>query len=112
MQTEQLERIVANVPGCELLAFADIRTGVTLTAAGNGDFRRDELDAFCAQAAVYLNPPNQSCNLSVKVSAGKIRFFLRDGDHLSEALLCRCTAETDLPALFQRIYEGSERPNA
>ncbi len=106
----QLDALRQDLPGCSLVAFADLRTRLVLSVSADSSRPQEQLDEICFQAANCFEDcdtlvtalrsdeqGDQMCNESIVLTPAETRVFVRNPDGEGEALCCICqpTAKTD-----------------
>ena len=99
----QLEALRHSVPGCTLVAFADLRTRLVLCVSAAKSRSQERLDELCFQAAeCFENGDTLATSLgvdeadshmrtnSVVLTPVETRVFIRPPDGDGEALCCVC----------------------
>lgn len=99
----QLEALRHSVPGCTLVAFADLRTRLVLCVSAAKSRSQERLDELCFQAAEsFENSDMLAASLgtakaashartsSVVLTPVETRVFIRPPDGDGEALCCVC----------------------
>jgi len=106
MQTSDLTAIVDNFADCEIVAYADMETSVTLLFAAHKEPEREVLDQLCALAVLHLGraatpevgvtPPE----FAVFANADFVHLFCRLKEEPSETLVFRCKPSVDLKSIL------------
>lgn len=113
--SEKLGSLRSAFAECELVALADISTGLVLCANSDETRPREELDAFCAQASSLLDGATaRDCLAAVRDEAkpapqqalsladGRLSLFLRSPLIPTDVLCCICRPNVDLAKLVER----------
>ena len=95
----QIDVLRAEIPGCRVVAFADLKTRLVLKASHQPDVRRETLDQLCIQAAQSfdllsgegVSIPEDAFALSPE----DMRIFMRDAAGTSDLLCFVCGLESD-----------------
>ncbi len=94
MTTDDLARLRADLPECELALFADIGSGTVLAVASALKHPQEDLDALCAEAARLFADSGAfagaEAECAVLLTATGCRAFFRDPAEPGEALCCLC----------------------
>lgn len=97
-----LEALRTGVPGCQMVAFADLSAGLVLSVSVARKRPQEELDALCSAASDILDGAQaQSAaralagpvDLAVALHAGRTLAVLRSPTDPVEALICTGTPE-------------------
>lgn len=114
--TEVLDRLRADVDGCDLAAFADLTTSMILCVSSSARHAQEELDALTSTAAtvldgavaegaqVFLN--GAKAQSAISLTPVEVRVYLRASESQSEALICLCTPDADLSKVVLRGTEA------
>lgn len=94
MTADDLARLRADVPECELALFADIESGTVLAVASALKHPQEDLDALCTEAARLFADSgtfeDAEPECAVLLTATGCRAFFRDPAEPGEALCCLC----------------------
>lgn len=114
---DRLDRFRARFPGCFVVAFADLSTGMVLADSSGAKTVQEQLDALCHSATDSLNgniaqqlpgaglATNSMPQHAVALSGGEMACFLRSPTVENEALCILCDPQMPLSAV---ISEGAE----
>ena len=110
--SDALDALRSEIPGCSLVAFADLSSKIVLTASSASKPAREELDALSVAAHLTLDGAvgegaapvwaNQSDALpetAMLLSASEARVFMRPPGENPEAIICVCAPDCDLEAV-------------
>lgn len=108
--SEALDELRAEIPGCSLVAFADLSSKIVLTASAATNPAREELDALSVAANVALDGAiaqgaapvlgEESAASAMLLSASEARVFLRSPGENPEALICVCAPDCNLEVVM------------
>lgn len=114
----QLDTLRQDVPGCSLVAFADLRTRLVLSVSADTSRPQEQLDEMCFQAAncfedcdtlvTALNTEEQGvdmCTDTIVLTPGETRVFIRNPDGEGEAICCICQPTTKTDDLAQKSLQ-------
>lgn len=103
-----LDELRAEIPGCSLVAFADLSSKIVLTASAATNPAREELDALSAAAYLALDgavaegaapiwgDQQETAGTAMLLSASEARVFMRSPGENPEALICVCAPDCNL----------------
>jgi hypothetical protein len=111
--TEELDAVRAAVPGCLMVAYADLSSGLMLCVSSARRQKQEALEALCATASDLLDgaaasraaetigeAPAEAIDEAVSLAPGATLAFLRSAADPVEALCCIGTADMDVGALL------------
>lgn len=112
---EQIDALRGRFPSCEVLAYADLGTGMVLYASTRRHRPQEDLDQLCEMAADLTIGPTARGLLgpglvtapvqtAVVLAAGRVELFLRPAAS-AEVLCCECGGDIDLPAFLAEAEE-------
>lgn len=109
---EALDAMRSDLPGCALVAYADLGSALVLCASTTGKPAQEELDRLSRAAQVALDGALAEGAAPVLDGAGagraetamlltgsEARVFLRSPGEAPEALICVCAPDIDLGAV-------------
>lgn len=111
---EDLDALRQSVPGCDVVAFADIGTNLVLVASSEGSPRRELLDQLCGAAVGHFGK-NAVADLDVPDIAldaeanGPVRIFMRDRSEPSDAICAICKPDVDIEAYLSNARDLLDR---
>lgn len=103
-----LDDLRAEIPGCSLVAFADLSSKIVLTASAATNPAREELDALSVAAHLALDgavaegaapvfeDSGANAGTAMLLSATEARVFMRSPGENPEALICVCAPDCNL----------------
>lgn len=104
--SDALDELRAEIPGCSLVAFADLSSKIVLTASAATNPAREELDALSMAAHLALDGSlaqgaapvlgGESSGTAMLLSASEARVFMRSPGENPEALICVCAPDCNL----------------
>ncbi len=107
--TESLDALRSQYIDCQTVAFADISTGMILSASSQEHLNQEHLDALCATAsemlsgntgarisAVLGNASTTEIQQVIIFEAQEVGVFLRSTHSAADALCCACLPSIDL----------------
>lgn len=113
--TEVLDRLRADVEGCDLAAFADLTTSMILCVSSSTRHAQEELDALTTTAATVLDGAvadgaqaflgGAKAQTAITMTPVEVRVYLRASEKENEALICLCTPDADLSKIISRGTE-------
>lgn len=119
MVEQVLDKLHDKFPGCETLGFADLVTRMMLITNSGTTYRREDLDALCAEAALAFGPPDapplgdMAASTIFVATPDHLRIYLRDLRDPAEALCCVCSYNvpvdiflTDARQCLEQISHG------
>jgi hypothetical protein len=111
--SEQLDQLGVQFPDCDIAAFADLSTGMVLSARVVGKVSQERLDELCMSAMDVLDGqtadnvtrtmwPKSSDRIrcAVRFQTDQVELFLRSAQMPEDALCLVCATKVDLPALI------------
>ena len=114
--TEVLDRLRADVEGCDLAAFADLTTSMILCVSSGTRHAQEELDALTTTAAAVLDGAvaegaqaflgGRKAQTAMSMTPVDVRVYLRVTETQSEALICLCRPDADLSKIVARGAEA------
>ncbi len=106
MVVEELNNLRQAVPGCDVVAFADLSTQMVLVTSSDQSVPREEMDALSAEGAAVLGHGadgplglGRPGSAVVATSTG-LRIFLRAASEPSDALCCMAKSGMDVAAFL------------
>lgn len=116
--TESLDALRGEFSDCLTVAFADISTGMVLSASSQQHLNQEHLDALCLTAAEMLSGDTAqriSSVLGVEADAGirqaiifevsEVGIFLKSANSSVDALCCACLPNIDLPMFLSAAQD-------
>ena len=109
---EELEALRSARPGCDLVGYADLGSGMVLTSVGRTSRPREVMDALAAEAVAMLDggslpellrllgPGAERLDEAVTMSPDRAHVFVRSPSEASEAIVAVCTPSTPLDPLI------------
>ena len=108
--TDKLDAMRGDLPGCSLVAFADLGSRIVLCASAAAKPAQEELDHLSGLAQTVLDGPlaegaapvlaqgdgDRRAGVAMLVSGADAKVFLRAPGEANEALICVCAPESDL----------------
>ena len=106
--TEALNAMRSEIPGCSLVAYADLSTQLVLSASAATKPGQERLDALSSAAVLALkgaladgaaalwDEPSSGADKAMLLTNAEARVFLKSPGAASEALICVCPADADL----------------
>ena len=106
--SDALDTLRSEIPGCSLVAFADLSSKIVLTASSATQPDREELDALSAAAHLALDGSiadgaspvfggeTALAETAMLLSASEARVFMRSPGENPEALICVCAPDCNL----------------
>lgn len=111
MVQKALDRVSEAVPGCDVVAYADLSTQMVLVTNSNCTLARDALNQLCAQAQTVLATGMQAfCGTDADM-----RVFMRNPSDATEAICCQAGSDVDVGALMAALgscFESLSEANA
>ena len=109
--TDALDAMRAEVPGCSMVLYADLKSGLVLSASSLGNPGQEALDAQSGAAqlaldgllaegarAVWADSGEVAPEMTWLLTGNEARIFLRAPGEAPEALICLCAPDADLGA--------------
>lgn len=118
---DRLDEMRSTLPGCTLVSFGDLRTGLALRTSALRQYKQDYLEGLMQQAAqsfaatdVITPPAENAAGTSVILATpDEYRIFLRSDHCASDVLCCVCDevgaqpyAEQAAKSIFRFVSEG------
>lgn len=99
--SDRIHALRAEIPGCRLVAFGDVRTRLVLKASHDVDVRREVLDQLCEEAASCFeligttggNTADQ--NQAMVLTPEDMRIYVNGADTTSDFLCLVCDLQSD-----------------
>lgn len=121
--SEHLDAIREAIPGCRLVSFGDLETGLALRTSATRAQRQDYLEDMLQQAAAAFAASDSltggtqdgapSGHSAIVATPGEIRIFVRSADTPSDVVCCVCDdateenrVQTSARKLFQLLAGG------
>ena len=121
----QLDALRQDLPGCSLVAFADLRTRLVLTVSADNSRPQEQLDEMCFQAANCFEDSDtlvsalktdgqgdQMCTESIVLTPVETRVFIRNPDGEGEALCCICQPTAKIDDFAQKSLQTLQQISA
>lgn len=115
----RLDSLRRNAPGCALIAFGDISTGLILCTSSDRKPPQERLDRLCRTAQELLNgaagtsaeialgrAPGSGIDEAIAFNGDMVEVFLRSPAVATDALCCVCAAEMDVESLIERARDS------
>ena len=108
--SEALDKLRADIAGCDLVAYADVSSSMVLSVSSATKRAQEDLDRLSASAVTVLNGPiaegavplvgeeDTSVHVAMTLDAEAAHLFLRSASAPNEAVICVCAATCDLAA--------------
>ena len=106
---EALDTLRAEVPGCTLVAFADLSSSLVLSSSASSKPMQNELDTLSTAAVqaldgalasgtatLFSEDGSKKPDVAMLLTGQEARIFLRSPDNAAEALVCVCTPVSDI----------------
>ena len=107
--TQSLDSLRQEVEGCDLVAFADLSSGMVLCHSAATPPPQEELDALCGAATELLTgdvakgagaaagaSDEDHATKALVATGEEVRLYIRAEAEKPEALICVCSPEGDL----------------
>ena len=108
--SDALDAMWSEVPGCSLVAYADLKSQLVLSTSAMAHPGQEELDALSSAARLVLDDvvsegaatvwsetnPEASAESAMLMTEAEVRVYLRAPGASSEALICVCSPDSDL----------------
>lgn len=105
--TKELDAVRTEVSGCDLVAFADLSSGMVLCTSADQRPAQEDLEALCDAATASLDgelaggasamvEADGDINIAMTFHPGAAHVFLRSQSERNEALCCVCAANVDI----------------
>jgi hypothetical protein len=97
---DQLDRLCAQFPACNVVAYTDLTTGMVLGSGSRQRPPQEQLDHLCQTAADLLDicVGQGLVQTAIMVDGDTVGVFLRSAGQPTEALCCDCTTAIDIAA--------------
>jgi hypothetical protein len=118
---DDLTALRRDFPGCRVVTFADLSSGLVLFTSAEARLPQERLDAFFRRAASLLNGPAANAGAAVLgtpihhavVPEGDgLLMALRSPAEPDEVVICQCDADIDLSAFAARAAGALARLGA
>ena len=118
--SDALDTLRSEIPGCSLVAFADLSSKIVLTASSATNPAREELDALSAAAHLVLDGAvadgaapvwgqETAAATAMLLSGSEARVFMRSPGANPEALICVCAPDCNLEMVVDCARETLKR---
>ena len=103
---DEIQNLVENADGCNLVAFADISSKMVLLSKSEIPMAQEKLDGLCLEAAVAFDGAlaklNETASPTTAIVANGTgtNVFLRATPGSNDVLCCMCTPDADVNALL------------
>lgn len=114
---DQLDKLCRQFPACNVVAYADLTTGMVLCSSVRLKLPQEQLDELCRSAADlltgqlallfarHLAPVDGTCvQTAVLIDQHSVELFLRTPAQPTEALCCHCSSQIDLADFAQAAH--------
>lgn len=111
---EALDAMRADVPGCSLVAFADLSSRLVLSSSAAKKPGQEEMDRLSEAAFIALDgalaegaapvldaADDQLPGLAMLMTSAEARVIMRSPEKPSEALVCVCAPDADLARVLE-----------
>ncbi|MEO9823208.1 MAG: hypothetical protein ABJF50_02190 [Paracoccaceae bacterium] len=109
--SEALDALRSEIPGCSLVAFADLSSKIVLTSSSATNPAREKLDALSAAAHLVLDGAiaegavpiwgdQNTAETAMLLSSSEARVFMRSPGENPEALICVCAPDCNLEVVM------------
>ena len=118
---DHLDEMRSTLPGCTLVSFGDLRTGLALRTSASRQYKQDYLEGLLQQAAqsfavtdaIQPSTENAAGTSVILATPDEYRIFLRSDHCASDVLCCVCDeagaqlyAEQAAKSFFHSVSEG------
>ncbi len=114
--SEALDAMRSDLPGCSLVAYADLSSLLVLSTSSVVKPMQEQLDALSQAAQIALDgtladgaasvwddeAAGEPAQTALLLTESEARVILRAGGTSAEALVCVCTPDSDLAAVIAR----------
>ena len=113
--SDRLDELRRDVPGCALVSFGDISTGLALRTSASRQHKQDYLEEVMQQAArnfALSDTMSKDNDMVVVATPDEVRIFVRSSAGNSDVLCCVCDSVAELDHVAraaQRILTDMSR---
>jgi hypothetical protein len=104
--TEILDKLRVDLSGCDLVAYADLSSGMVLCTSSAVKRPQEDIDALSIVASAVMKGPlvegaasllaDGTPELAIAASASDLRVYLRAAPTSEEILMCVCAPDADV----------------
>ncbi|MEM6594194.1 MAG: hypothetical protein AAF672_05340 [Pseudomonadota bacterium] len=118
---QELDQLRQRFPDCMIAAFADLSTGMVLSASHQSTLRQEHLDALCATGSDMLQGETSSAIVdglahtagrpiveSILLNPNEVGVFLAAPDLGVDALCCACKPGIEIGQFLERAKDTFE----
>lgn len=115
MVVDELNSLRKAVPGCDVVAFADLSTQMVLVTSSDRSIPREEMDALSAEGSAVLGRSKDGPlglgrpGSAVVATSTGLRIFLRASAEPSDALCCIAKSDLDVAAFLAQARPCLDR---
>ena len=98
--SDRLDQLRQEVPGCTLVSFGDISTGLALRTSASCSHKQDYLEEVLHQAAqsfALSDLMTEGNDLIVVATPDEVRIFVRSAAGNSDVVCCVCQSAAEVP---------------
>lgn len=126
--TDALDALRSELPGCALVAYADLKSKLVLSSSAIGQTGQEELDAQSNVAQLVLDgvvaegagavwsamSPEAPADVAMLLTGRDARVFIRAAGDAPETLICVCAPDSDLAEVVAKgrktltVVQGAE----
>ncbi len=114
--TDALDALRSELPGCALVAYADLKSKLVLSSSAVGQTGQEELDTQSNAAQLLLDgvvaegagavwsatAPDAPADVAMLLTGQTARVFIRASGDAPETLICVCAPDSDLAAVVAK----------
>lgn len=116
---ERLDTLRAEIPGCSLVAFGDMRANVILRSSQDRAVPREQLDELCRVATNHFTGPKAQAvskhltqgadgdlEVAIVLTVDDTRIFVTTPGHDADMLCCVCDGQVDAGQAVESARAG------
>lgn len=97
--SDRLDEMRTEVPGCALVSFGDISTGLALRTSASSKYKQDYLEEIFQQATrnfALSDVMSEGNDRVIVATPDELRIFVRTDTGNSDVVCCVCDGSTDI----------------
>lgn len=106
--SDRLDELRQEVPGCSLVSFGDISTGLALRTSASRQHKQDYLEEVLQQAArnfALSDLMTEGNELVIVATPEEVRIFVRSTAGNSDVVCCVCDSATEVPTVVRSAQQ-------
>ncbi|WP_371224872.1 hypothetical protein [Roseovarius sp. 2305UL8-3] len=106
--SDRLDELRQGVPGCTLVSFGELSTGLALRTSASKPYKHEYLEEILQQASLnfslsdFMSAGN---NLVVVATPDEVRIFVRSNEENTDIICCVCQSASEVPQVVQSAQQ-------